>query len=444
MDYLTTRSYPDFFHSEQSPSWISAVLDALGRPLDAGDWCEIGCGRGFTATLLAAANPSMRLTAIDINPDHIAFAQSRAKAAGLTNVEFICADIREVDLQRRFTHIVCHGVASWVAPEVLRAISMFTAKHLATNGSFALQYMSEPGGAAFRAFHSVFRSVAHLPDPVAEALSQLRAMREAKAGFFQLHPHAGQALDQLFAEDADYLAHEYLNPHFNPLAFRDVQALMQDAGLAFLGSATPIENIDAVSVPASTAPLIARTKDPVLRETLKDLSRNQVMRYDLYGRPKAGLSEQAHLTLLRKRIWGWLPGAPDLSKRRENLSFDTRIGPVEGDLRIFGPLFARLAQGPARFEQIEETEPFKGRPGLLNQTLQIALWAKMVHPLRAKTDTEPARRLNHLLLADVRNGKHVPALAAPAIGSGLALSKPDIDRIAAGDVSPNLARFFAL
>lgn len=444
MEYLTAQSYPDFFHPEQSPSWLGAVTGALGRAVDDGDWCEIGCGQGFTATLLAATNPSRHFTAIDINPDHIRFAQRRAKAAGLTNITFLCADIRDLDLGQSFSHILCHGVASWVSPEVQLALTTFAARHLGPSGVFALQYMSEPGGAAFRAFHSVFRSVAHLPDPVTEGLSLLRAMRDAKAGFFQLHPHAGQALDQLFTQDAGYLAHEYLNPQFNPLAFRDVHARMQGAGLDFLGSATPIENIDAVSVPASTAPLIAQTQDLTLRETLKDISRNQVMRYDLYGPATDKLAEPAHLALLRKGLWGWLPGAPNLAKRQSNLSFESRIGPIEGDLRIFGPLFARLAQGPARFADIEAIPPFKGRPGLLNQTLQIALWAKMVHPIRATRDLEPARRLNHLLLADVRAGGSVPALAAPSLGSGRPLSPADISKIAAGDVSQNLARFFAL
>ena len=61
-------------------------------------WCEIGCGQGYGMAVLAAANPAMQFVGIDINPRHIALAQSRADAAGLTNAVFLCGDIRDGSL----------------------------------------------------------------------------------------------------------------------------------------------------------------------------------------------------------------------------------------------------------------------------------------------------------------------------------------------------------
>lgn len=444
MSYLTTRAYPDFFHAEQSPPWQRAVLAALGRKAPTGKgWCEIGCGQGLGTTLLAAADPSLRVVGIDINPAHVEVARARAAAAGLRNIEFICADIRELALPETFGHVVCHGVLSWVAPSVRAGIADFIARHLSPDGVAALHYMAQPGGLAFRAFHGVFRALAHRPDPIAEGLDLLSRMRAAQAGFFQLHPHAGQALDRLLAEDADYLAHEYLNPDFEPLAFGDVQRLMQGHDLGFLGSATPIENIDAISLPAAGQADIAKVADATLRETLKDLSRNQVMRYDLYARPAPAPDDAAHLDLLRGIAWGWLPGAPDLSRASANLTFNSRIGPVEGDIRVLGPLFATLAQGAAQFGRIERVPPFAGRPGLLNQTLQMALWARMAHPVQAAADAGPAGALNRILLAEAARGRAVPALAAPALGSGLALGRADMVLLAEGRAA-GLARLFGL
>ncbi|WP_295044771.1 class I SAM-dependent methyltransferase [uncultured Paracoccus sp.] len=441
-DYLRDTVYPAFFHREQAPAWIAAVAAALGRAAPkAASWCEIGCGQGYGMAVLAAANPAVRFTGIDIDPGHIALAQARARAAGLTNVTFLCADIRDPALtDARFDHIVTHGVLSWVGDGVRRAIAGFIARHLTDDGIAAVHYMSEPGGTAFRAFHAVFRSVAQQPDPVAEGLRALTAMRDAGTGFFQLHPHAGQTLDKLLNDPPEYVAHEYLNPVFRPLAFHEIQTLFAPLGLSWLGSATPIENIDAVSIPAQAARAIGPVADRTLRETLKDMARNQSLRYDLFARPVAGLSDTAHLDLLRGVIWRLLPGAPAPGP----LTFQTRIGPVEGEAAIFAPLLQALAAGDQPFAALERVPPFAGRPALLNQALQMLLWSGAAHPVRPVPDPAPARRLNRVLLDERRLGAAVPALACPALGSGLALGTADLDALSDGSAPRALRHLTAL
>lgn len=444
--YLTDVRYPAHFHAEQAPLWLAAVLAALGRvPPAATSWCEVGCGQGFGALVLAAANPSVRFTGIDINPEHIEIARRRAEAAGLENVRFLCADVRDPDaVEGSFSHIVTHGVLSWVGDDVREAFVAFTARHLAPGGIAAVQYMSEPGGSAFRAFHSVFRQLAGRPDAVAEGLRLLTAMRDAGAGFFQLYPHAGASLDDLLTRDADYIAHEYMNPDFRPLAFREVQGAFAQAGLDWLGSAMPVENVDALSLPTEAARVIEDIRDPVLRETMKDMARNQAMRYDLFAHPAPAPGNAAHMALLRQPVWGLLPGAPFLGPEAETIVFDTRIGPVEGDARVFRPLLQRLGQGPARFADLEQVPPFAGRPGLLNQVFQMALGARFAHPVQPVRDPFGAGRLNRLLLQEAQAGAHVPALSAPALGSGFEVSAGDLAALSAGGGAPHLRLMFVL
>lgn len=441
-DYRSDTVYPAFFHREQSRAWIGAVAAALGRQAPgAASWCEIGCGQGYGMAVLAAANPATRFVGIDINPDHVALARSRAEAAGLSNVTFLCGDIRDGSMiDERFDIIACHGVLSWVDDGVRGAIADFAARHLADGGIAAIHYMSEPGGAAFRAFHAVFRSVAQHADPVGQGLRALTTLRDARAGFFQLYPHAGATLDALLADPPDYVAHEYLNPVFRPLAFHEVDALFGDRGLPWLGSATPMDNIDAVSIPAAASAAIGPVRERVLRETMKDMARNQALRYDLFAHPAAPLDGGRHLTLLRRVRWRLLPGAPAPGK----LTFQTRIGPVEGEAAIFAPLINALGAADAAFDTLERVAPFTGRPGLLNQALQMLLWAGAVHPVVDVADPAPARRLNRLLLDDRRRGRHVPALACPALGSGLAFAARDLDALDTGAAPRALRHLTAL
>lgn len=437
--YRTDIAYPAHFHPEQAPAWLAAVLAALGHaPPAPAAWCEIGCGDGLGALILAAANPEVQFTGIDLNPAHIAAARARAAAARIGNIRFLCADLREIGpLPARFSHIVSHGMLSWVGADVRAAFAAFAAAHLAPGGVVAVQYMSAPGGAALRAFHTVLRQMAGRPDPVAEGLALLREMRAAQAGFFQLHAHAGAALDQLLAMDPAYIAHGYMNPVFEPLAFAEVAASFAAVGLEWQGSATPIENAEALSLPAACLPQIAATPDPVLRETLKDIARNQTTRYDLFGAPAPAKGPADHLRLLDARVWGLLPGAPV----PEGLRFETRIGPVEGDARILGPLLQRLAQGPARFGELLRLPAFAGHPAVLNQCLLLLLSAHILHPVQRFGPPGAAARLNRLLLA---GDAPVPALAAPALGSGRALTPELRGALRSGAGPAPLRQMFAL
>ena len=42
---------------------------------------EVGCGTGYTGSVLAAGNPNSRVLGLDYNPAHIAEARSMASAA---------------------------------------------------------------------------------------------------------------------------------------------------------------------------------------------------------------------------------------------------------------------------------------------------------------------------------------------------------------------------
>lgn len=425
--YVTDVAYTPLFHREQAPVWLAATLNALGYAapaLSGSRFLDLGCGSGLSLLLFAAANPDMRFTGVDLNAAHIAAAKALAEAAGLANAEFHHAAIGDFAAGREgesFDFIVSHGVYAWVSPEVRRDIRDAIGRLLKKGGVAYLHYMTQPGAAPFAAFHTVFRQMAaagRTPEQAVDAgLALLSALREASAGFFVAHPTARDTLAQLAKEEWAYVAHEYLGGNFAPLHVADVMADMGEAGLRHVGSATPVENIDALSIPGSVLPVVQREKDPALRETLKDIARNQALRRDLYMREPQALDARAHMAALRSRVFSSLPGAPASGP----LVFDTRIGPVQGSSELVSPVLARLAQGPASFAELESVGGFSTRPGLLNQALHVMMGAGVVHPLLAGTGNAAAERLNAVLLERLRSGSAVPALASPEIGSALPL-----------------------
>jgi SAM-dependent methyltransferase len=426
--YFTDIAYASRFHREHSPSWLVATLTALGfaaPPIRGSRWCEIGCGDGFGACLLAAANPEVKFTGIDINADHIETARNLASEAGLGNVEFHLLDIaagRQSLMQ--FEFVIAHGIYSWVAPQTRDAIMRFAGQSLAPGGVFYLHYMAQPGGAPFAVFQSVFRQMVaaengDIKAGIKAGIDLLLNLKATGAGFFVAHPAAASTLDHLTREDPAYIAHEYLNAHFSPLHVAEVMRLAAGTGLRLAGSATPIENIDALSVPGSVMPILQGQNDHALRETVKDMARNQSLRRDLYMmRDARPLAAASHTAALNEIAFSLMPGVPASGVP----TIDTRIGPIELPAAQVAPLISSLAKGPASFAQLQQAGPNPIPTGLLNQILHTMMGAGIVHPLSGGApDTGPSDRLNAILIARIRNGAKVPALAAAELGSGLPL-----------------------
>lgn len=454
--YLLDVPYIPQFHREHAPVWLRASMAALGQPgLDpAGsgsrplNWCELGCGPGVGLLILAATNPDVHFHGIDINPEHIAEARRLAEAAGIGNVTFHCADLCEVaDLPADgpsaglpdFDFVLVRGLYSWVSPEVRLAVRRFVGRHLTPGGVALLHYMALPGAADFTAFHGLFTALQRQSGAGALAAVQrgrdlVAALRRGGAGFFATHPVAEQQAAQIATHDAAYTAHDFLNPFYVPFTVTEVMGDMAGVGLALAGSADPLDNLDDFSVPESLRAVLRAEADAGVRELIRDFAGNRTMRLDLYRRPGAPLTPDRHFAALRKLRFRALPGAP----AGGGVTFETRIGPVQGHASIFSPVLEAFAsRGAVSYAELERLPVMAGRPGLVNQTLHALMGGGAIHPLPDQPpDAETARRLNAILLRRHAEGAIVPALAAPQIGSGLTVPTALLDRLASGEKPP--------
>ncbi len=84
-------------------------LDLLRRARPGGLGCvlSLGCGRGWFEILLS--EHADQVLGIDLSPESIADATARATREGISNVEFICADVTSFELDRSFDTVVCVG-----------------------------------------------------------------------------------------------------------------------------------------------------------------------------------------------------------------------------------------------------------------------------------------------------------------------------------------------
>ncbi|PHK95269.1 SAM-dependent methyltransferase [Pseudoroseomonas rhizosphaerae] len=425
--YIDDVAYPAQFHREMTPAWIDAVGRGLGCAMPDLSapfrWCELGCGSGMNSLVSAATHPLGRFVAVDASASLLGKARAAAEAAGLRNLELVQASFETLAESAEgrmapFDVIVTHGVLSWIAPGQRAALLRFIGRFLKPGGIVYAHYMTQPGLAAAMPLQQLARRHAALlqgssAQRARESLAFLSRLSEAGAGFFAAHPQERQRLDAARALAPDALAHELLPMHWEAFHVADMMERFGGAGCVYRGSATPLDNIDAVSLPAAMRPLLKDIADPVLLETARDFCRNQSLRRDLYQRGGAPLAAEQHLRALEALALAILPGAPTGGG---DLTFDTPTGPVAGEGRLFGPILAALRQGPRTVAELLRLPGFSPHPALLNQAVQMLLWSGAAHPVaRPLPDPSACWALNRHLAREDGPGW----LAAPALGTAL-------------------------
>lgn len=443
-DYVDDIAYPHHFHREMTPAWIDAVLRGLGRPrpdpLAPLRWCELGCGLGLNALACAAANPAIHVTAIDGNAAQLQRLRGDADHAGLRNIDAVQVDFSDLDAFEPpgdgFDVIVTHGVLSWISPRQLQAVLRFIQRRLKPGGVVYSHYMTHPGLSAAAATQRLVRRLAAAqPGSSAQraqaGLEMLLRLDQAGAGHFVASPQERQRLAAARQQDPAALAHELLPAHWEPFHVGDMIEAFASIGCEYVGSATPIDNIDAASLPAATRPLLASAPDTAAAETIRDIARNQSYRRDLYQKGGQALRPAEHMAALLSLKVASLPGTP----RSGGLTFNTPIGPVQGEAAVFGPLLAALARQPQSVEALSRLHRQPLHPSLLNQVVQMLLWAQLAHPLAANpAPAAPAWRLNRRL-AEVGVAGH---LLAPALGTALPVGAPEMAMAAAVLANPSV------
>src|SRR5262249_7509890 len=151
--YAADIPYLRDFKPMLAPAWLDhvALVCGVAPPArkDGFTWCDLGCGQGVTAAILAATHPSGLFHGIDAMPVHINHARRLAVAAAIPNLQFHAVDFAAaMDLELpQFDYIVAHGVYTWVNREAQNALRRFCERRLKPGGLVYLGYNTMPGWA---------------------------------------------------------------------------------------------------------------------------------------------------------------------------------------------------------------------------------------------------------------------------------------------------------
>ncbi|UDG77742.1 methyltransferase regulatory domain-containing protein [Achromobacter sp. 77] len=233
--------------SYTAPGSLRAVAHLYGissPELNRARVLELGCAAGGNLLPFAIAYPDARAVGVDLSPQQIEAGQRAAEAAGARNLDLHAMSLTDITPEfGTFDYIICHGVFSWVPPEVRDAILRICKENLAPEGIAYISYNTYPGWKA----SDVLRDAMMLnsfgaqtpQEKVARAKDMLNLIENGLWENNPLQSALQHTAQKLRGQSDHYLLHEYLEAVNTPCYFLEFAAAAQQAGLAYLTDAEP-------------------------------------------------------------------------------------------------------------------------------------------------------------------------------------------------------------
>ncbi|MQQ10239.1 methyltransferase domain-containing protein [Epibacterium sp. SM1979] len=434
--YTADLDYTHDFQRELTPSLLAfcATSQGVQHRLD-GDtvtYCELGCGYGMAANLLAAANPHIEFYAMDFNPVHILGADKLAKDAALENLHFYEQSFdefhNEPSLPEQFDVISLHGVYTWVSKDNQQLILDFITKRLKPGGLVYVSYNTLPGWAGAVPLSRMIGELIEngtgpIPDRIEAALEFCEMLQASGAKYFVDNPGLEKRLTKMRKMPKNYLAHEYMNSSWAPMHFTDMAADMSQAKMSYLGSANPMDHLDDLNFQPDQIAMLDKEYDPVRRENLRDILVNEQFRTDIFVRGRQPLTERGAVG-----AWFHTPFALTRPFTGELPSIRWRLGEVPLEMHQVEPILRTLSQGPATVKELLDKGVFGEMTwGRITHLLTSLAGASHITPclplegLEAREVT--CRRMNEAVCKRAEDSEVIHFLASPVTGGGIQVNR---------------------
>ena len=273
---------------------------------------EIGCGTGGNSIALAERYPHSRFVAFDLSTRQIDEAIALTTRCGLQNISFVASSIDGFTCEpETFDYIICHGVFSWVAPEVQRQLFALCARALSPQGVTLITYNVNPGWRQRGALRDSMRSGAFArsrqgtPDEQVKAgmelLSLVTTVREKGDDFYGRYMREG--LSRLQDAHASYVFHEYLEQYNEPVLFSDFMGLANEHRLQFLSEAKP-SMMSSQYLGVEVAKYLESVgDDSIAREQCLDVLTNRMFRETILCRDSHPLRRDLKSSVFRTLVF---------------------------------------------------------------------------------------------------------------------------------------------
>lgn len=235
---------------------------------------ELGCAAGGNLIPMAAYLPDSDFLGVDMSGKQIQNGLDIVEAAGLSNIKLHHASIMDVDeTWGEFDYIICHGVFSWVPPDVQAKILDVSSSNLKANGVAYISYNTYPGWHMRESIRDMMNYHVQQFDKPEMKIRQARALLKFLSDSVppRGNPHGmvlKRELDLLSRQADSYLFHEHLEDDNRPMYFHQFVEQAGERGLMYLSE-------------ADFGTMLARGFDERTRQTLDRIS-TDIIRKEQY------------------------------------------------------------------------------------------------------------------------------------------------------------------
>lgn len=439
--YESDVEYTAGYFREQEPDFLNlCALTHRVEPLNLEKgftYCELGCGQGMTALIMAANYPQGKFYAIDFNPSHIARARNLAEQAGLDNIVFLeksfAQVVTEPELLPACDFITFHGIFAWVSEENRQHLMDICRKHLKPGGMVYNSYNAKPGWSMGEPIQQLMLSVGKLfggnsLERFVQARNLLKELASVDPVFFAVNREMiNKRLATLDSGNPHYLVHEYFNEGWRAFYFTEVAAYLIAGKLEFIGGASTVDAFVPGLLATNVRQVLEKVSNNHVKELFKDVMLNTAFRKDIYMRGVANrLNMSGQLAFLRQYRWVLRKVLDD--KDKEAFKFKLPVGEVSGRPEVYQGIVACLEGGVRSFDEIQASTGLALKD--LVQALMFLLHAGTLGISYDNASVSVAQRLNRVLAGTLfvssQSVQGHTYLALPIFRSSMALGMTDM------------------
>ncbi|MCA9174968.1 MAG: class I SAM-dependent methyltransferase [Planctomycetales bacterium] len=304
-DELPYDSHP---YDRTHPDHLAAVGTLFGMtPPDAARCrvLELGCASGGNLIPQAVAAPESRFVGIDLSQRQLESGWELIRQLELDNIELRHQNILEFpEDDGPFDYIICHGVYSWVPPEVQQRILEICARQLTENGLAYISYNTNPGWFLRGMVRQMMCYHARQFDSPQKKVEQARALLDfligaGPAGDPTYHSLLTRELEIVRNRADSYLYHEHLEEENSPVFFHEFVERSQQAGLKYVGETQLSEMVPGNFSKQAEETLKELGVGLVQAEQYLDFLRNRTFRRSLLCRESVALDRNLHFGKLQ-------------------------------------------------------------------------------------------------------------------------------------------------